>query len=234
MVVSKKKKKIIVNGLSLSRIAGALALPLVFNFASIPVLIGLIACLFATDFLDGKLARKWEVQTYGGALLDPLGDKVLAVSCILSLIGTQTFLLLPLFLEIGIAALNISRALHEENVKSTIIGKIKTAVLSCTVVLCAINVLDPELLNTLANFIPGLHLPDLTVTTDVVRIASSAAVGSQMAAVLDYLHESHKQKDIRSEKIAELKGLKESLIRLFDETKYEEDKDKPFVKVIKK
>lgn len=233
--LSKKQKKLIVNGLTMSRIIGALALPAVINFASIPVLIGLLSTLLVTDFLDGKLSRHWKVQTMGGALLDPLSDKLLAVSCLLSFLGTQSFLIMPLFLELGITAINVSRALHEENVKSTIIGKIKTAILSVSIVLTAINVLNPELLNSLGSLIaPNVSLPDLTVSEETVKNAFGLTTSVQVLTAANYVKESIKQRDIRSEKIAKLKSTREMLLRLFDETKYEEDKDLPLVKVLKK
>ena len=234
----KKVKKIIVNSLSLSRIIGALLMPVVISAASIPGLVGILAFLFFTDFLDGKLARAWNVQTKGGSLLDPLGDKLLAFSCILSLLGTKNLLLTPLFLETGIVAININRALHEENVQSSLIGKIKTWLLSITIVLAVVNVLSPDILNNLLSHLPDSLEPvkniDLTVTDEVVKVSSGVTVAAQSLTAMSYLGESFAERHKRAKKIAELKNAREILTRLFDETKYEEDKDKPVMKIIKK
>ena len=232
MSLSKKTKKIIVNCLTASRIVGALFVPIIFSCASIPGLVAVLTMLLVTDFLDGKLARKWNVQTKGGALLDPLGDKLLAVSCLLSLASTHNLLLVSLFLELGITAINVNRALHEEDVQSSIVGKIKTWVLSVTIVLSAINVLSPELLNLFGNMIP--NLPDLTVTEKLVNTVTATTISAQVITASDYIKESLKQWDTRSRKIAELKNLRETLVRLFDEKHFEEDKDRPLVKIMKK
>ena len=45
------------------------------------------ACL--TDFLDGRLARRWQIVASFGKIFDPLFDKVLTISLY--------FLLVPLF-----------------------------------------------------------------------------------------------------------------------------------------
>lgn len=230
----KKGKKIIVNALSVSRIAGACLMPIIFSVASIPALVTILTVLLVTDSLDGILARHWKVQTKGGSLLDPLGDKVLAVACILSFVGTHSILLVPLFLELGITAVNVNRTLHEEEVKSSKIGKIKTWILGIAIVLSAINALEPNLLNLLADKLGILSNLDLTVTNDVVKKAAGLTIGAQVVSGIDYMKDSYKQRDVRTEKIAELKNIRENLIRLFDETKYEEDKDKPLMDIIKK
>lgn len=35
-----------------------------------------------TDFLDGRLARRWNVVSSFGTIIDPIGDKALALACI--------------------------------------------------------------------------------------------------------------------------------------------------------
>ena len=229
----KDKKKWLVNAITSSRILGALALPVIFNIMSIPLLIAVLFLLFVTDFVDGKLARKWNVQTLGGGLLDSLGDKVLAVSCILSLIGVQNFLLIPLFLELGITGINVRRTLQGEIVKSSILGKIKTWFLSVTLALMAINVLNPNLLNELASSVLHMDLNSLLVSDSLVNKAVCVTAVIQTATAIDYASRSLRNNE-KTARIEELKSLRESLIRLFDETKYEEDKDKPLIKVLKK
>lgn len=231
--MSKDKKKWLVNAITSSRILGALALPVIFNIMSIPLLIAVLSLLFVTDFVDGKLARKWNVQTLGGGLLDSLGDKVLAVSCILSLIGVQNFLLIPLFLELGITGINVRRTLQGEIVKSSLLGKIKTWFLSVTLALMAVNVLNPNLLNEMASSVLHMDLNSLLVSDALVNKAVCVTAVMQTATAIDYASKSLRNSE-KTARIEELKSLKESLIRLFDETKYEEDKDKPLIKVLKK
>jgi CDP-diacylglycerol--glycerol-3-phosphate 3-phosphatidyltransferase len=64
-----------------------------------------------TDFFDGWLARKLDAVTVWGAILDPIGDKVLVCGAILGLmaLGAQPLVVLPagliLFREFTVSAL---------------------------------------------------------------------------------------------------------------------------------
>lgn len=64
-----------------------------------------------TDFFDGWLARKLDAVTVWGAILDPIGDKVLVCGAILGLLalGGQPMVVLPaglmLFREFTVSAL---------------------------------------------------------------------------------------------------------------------------------
>jgi CDP-diacylglycerol--glycerol-3-phosphate 3-phosphatidyltransferase len=65
-----------------------------------------------TDFFDGWLARKMDAVSLWGAILDPIGDKVLVCGAILGLMalgGAQPMVLLPggliLFREFTVSAL---------------------------------------------------------------------------------------------------------------------------------
>ena len=221
---SKRIKKIIVNALSISRIIGAIMMPLFFSIFDTPLLISIIIVLFITDCLDGILARMWGVQTRGGALLDPLGDKLLAVCCTISFVSEHHVLYIILALEIMITYFNVNRTMHGEKSVTSIIGKAKTWLLSITLVLCAIYSLKSDYLSTL----------DINVTYDDIMIASIITIISQLFTIIFYLKDSIKQKNIRIKKIPKLKNFKEILKILFDEENYLKDKDKPLVELVKK
>lgn len=217
--MSKKGKKIFVNLLSLSRIVGAILIPIVFNNANINALIVIIIFFFISDTLDGLLARTWKVQTYGGRLLDPLGDKVLAISCILALINANYLLIILLILEILISIINVYRTLLGEKVKSSIWGKIKTWPLSITLVLEVIYVVNFNLLG-------------FTITNDIVNILVYITLVMQIITMIDYIKESINT-NTKKEKIA-FKSFNDIITRLFDEESYLIDKNKSLVEIISK
>lgn len=230
--MSRKRKKIIVNLLSLSRVIGALVLPFFIDKMSIPWLIAVITCLFLTDFLDGKLARRWKVATRGGALLDPLGDKILAITCLLSFMKGKYILLVPLGMEVAIMFLNIYRTLHGEEVQTLMIGKIKTFILSANLVLCAINVLNFNIFNIVLSQFGFVHA-DLAITDDIVKVVAKTTIIAEILAFGGYIIDGFKNSDKRTKKIAKLKSFKEMLNRLFDEESYLVDREKPLLEILR-
>lgn len=229
--MTKKSKKIIVNCLTGSRILGALCMPVIFSMSSITGLLLLLSFLFVTDFLDGRLARAWKVQTKGGALLDPICDKALAFSCIISLVGTQSLLLIPLFLELCITGINVSRLFRGENTPSSITGKIKTWLLSITLVLCTINALSPTVMETVFSAF-SMQIPN--IQEKVIESAIGVTAVAEAFTAVSYMKNTTSKKSEREKKIEELYGIRETLIRLFDEKKFNEDKDKTLYEIRKK
>lgn len=216
-------KKIIVNTLSISRIIGAALMPLFFCIFDIPVLIIIIASLFITDSLDGILARKWKVQTKGGALLDPLGDKLLAVSCIISFVSKHYILIPILCLELLTTLINVCRALHGEKTVTHIIGKVKMWIISITIVLCAINTLKPDFLSSL----------NVVITERIMLIMGLITILFQLITILYYLKDSIKQNKNRVNKIPKLKNFKMMLKILFDENLYDINNEKSLIDILK-
>lgn len=86
-----------------------------------------------TDFFDGWLARKLDAVTVWGAILDPIGDKVLVCGAILGLMalgGAQPMVLLPggliLFREFTVSALREVGAGRGVKLPVTLLAKWKT------------------------------------------------------------------------------------------------------------
>lgn len=87
-----------------------------------------------TDFFDGWLARKLNAETIWGAILDPIGDKVLVAGAILGLmaLGPQPQVALPaaliLFREFTVSALREVAAGKSVRLPVTMLAKWKTTV----------------------------------------------------------------------------------------------------------
>ena len=86
-----------------------------------------------TDFFDGWLARRLDAVSVWGAILDPIGDKVLVAGAILGLMalgGAQPMVLLPggliLFREFTVSALREVGAGRGIKLPVTLLAKWKT------------------------------------------------------------------------------------------------------------
>ena len=86
-----------------------------------------------TDFFDGWLARRMDAVSVWGAILDPIGDKVLVCGAILGLMalgGAQPMVLLPggliLFREFTVSALREVGAGKGVKLPVTLLAKWKT------------------------------------------------------------------------------------------------------------
>ena len=87
-----------------------------------------------TDFFDGWLARKLDAVTTWGAILDPIGDKILICGAILGLaaLGPQPQIAIPfaliLFREFAISALRENVAARGIKLPVTLLAKWKTTI----------------------------------------------------------------------------------------------------------
>lgn len=152
-----KKRENIPNLLTLGRL---IIIPLFLLLTSIPnhkTVHILAAILFAlaslTDYLDGYLARKWQVVTNFGKFADPLADKILVMSAFIMLVGLD---LAPAW----VSALIICRELAVTGLRLLLVetggdvlaaampGKIKTVtqMLAVIFLLCHMMVLGTVLL----------------------------------------------------------------------------------------
>ncbi len=108
-----------------------------YNYVISAVIFALAAF---TDFLDGKIARKYNLVTDLGKFLDPIADKVLVSSAlIIMLVGTNTpSLILPWCASIGVAIIlarelivsgfRMVAATKNKVIAADMSGKIKTFV----------------------------------------------------------------------------------------------------------
>lgn len=100
------------------------------NSALISLIIFMVASF--TDYIDGYLARKWEVISDFGKIMDPLADKLLVLSALIGLTWLEPFrlpivILIVIFIrEVGITILR--EVFHKKGivVAADKLGKLKT------------------------------------------------------------------------------------------------------------
>lgn len=223
-------KIIPINLITLTRLIGAFTLPFIFAFKGAPIGAIVTIILFATDWIDGLLARKLHASTFFGAGMDALCDKLLNI-CSFSLLGSvYNKMLLPLLIEIAIMYTNYSSYRYGGNVKSTIIGKIKTVILDVLVILsfCLIGL---QVFKTNSKVIIYL----ISKTTEFINFFSCIITIACLIALLDYVKRNKEiRKNPQSEKIKlekkELKTFKKLIIDLLDTNYYKKHKEESIIK----
>jgi len=174
-----------------------LAIPLFVGLFYLPASAGhsnlytgsIFAIASITDWLDGYLARRWDISTPFGAFLDPVADKLMVSTSLILLSGRHGSIvaiptLIILAREIAVSALREWMAQRGERnvVKVGMQGKIKTALtmFALTVLLFVPSSSTSTILYKLG--IPLLYLSTLvTVTSGSVYFiaAAPALLGSK-------------------------------------------------------
>lgn len=127
--------KILVNLLTISRIVFSFVLFNIVSELDSCFFLVIITAIFFTDFLDGFLARKFEVQSLFGSVMDTIADKILSIILILPLLVEQSFIWIVLIGELEIALLNIIGKIRRKYTYSSMMGKLKMWLLSITIIL---------------------------------------------------------------------------------------------------
>lgn len=137
-IKKKEIKRQIPNLLTLSRgLAPIVIIPaILFNKLYFVIILLIIFAL--TDFLDGKMARKYNLVSEFGVKLDAVCDKIFAISLIIPAIINHGIFIFNFVMEIAISYTNLLSYTKGNNPRSTIIGKIKTTLLSLTLILAYI------------------------------------------------------------------------------------------------
>ena len=102
----------------------------------------LAAIVFAvaamTDFFDGLIARKFQIETMLGKLLDPLADKLLVVSAMIILVEKHRMegwiAVIIIVRDLGINAIRLAALDEGIHIQSNFIGKTKTTFLDIGIV----------------------------------------------------------------------------------------------------
>lgn len=178
-IFSKDKQKIqkqIPNILTLIRgIIGPIIIIQALTCNNLYLAIVLIGICAMTDFFDGWYARKYNAKSEFGALLDTICDKIFAISIVVPIISiSPEFIVCILTLEIVIAFINSYFELKGYNTSSSMIGKVKTAILYITILFyylsCFVN-----------------------IKKYILNIISTVTIFMQVVAAIDYFRRYRKQ-----------------------------------------
>ena len=132
--MGKKGKILIVNAITALRIVGTFLLPLII-LTSGPIGSAIyLAALWASDFIDGPLARHWKVSTLFGSLFDAGSDKILSFASLAYLISINPLFIISTLIELGILSANVIGGVKGVDVKSSYIGKGKTFIFGLTAI----------------------------------------------------------------------------------------------------
>ena len=146
------------------------------------LLIGFIFVLASlTDWLDGLLARKLNLESRLGAMLDPISDKILSVAAILILVSENIAPVTPcaliIFREIFISGLREYLSSDKfQNLKVTFLAKLKTfsQFIALTLLLIAKDIKEYLTINIIEIGIYALWLATfLTVWTGCIYFYKS-------------------------------------------------------------
>lgn len=156
----KKIKNNIPNAVTVSRIISCLLGAVFFTVGNIDVAIGCYIYGAISDACDGFLARKLNAVTELGKKLDPISDKIFALSLMSpSIILGNYSMIIPLVLEGLISGINIYSDIKYQKTYTEKVGKIKTILLFPTMIL--------GLLATKIPYLYAAYLPLMIVTADL-------------------------------------------------------------------
>lgn len=174
--------KIFVNLLTTFRLLNSLALFLLKQKISGYWFIADIMLIFFTDSIDGLLARKFNVQTLYGSIMDTIADKALCIILIILSVGKIESFAYILIGEIIISVINIVFKMMGRNAKSRRLGKIKMWSISVTLVLGYLNYFG--ILNNMI----------------IVNIGSTVTLVLQVLAIIDYINYLKQEETIQENK----------------------------------
>ena len=126
---------ILVNMLTMVRIIGVVCLvPIYLKHGGTAAAIFSIGCYF-TDWIDGIIARRCHVSTFFGSVFDGVADKMFSVANLIVLFTITKYAIVPIIFEAAIIIIQTIKYHRNENVQSSKAGKLKTWVISLTVII---------------------------------------------------------------------------------------------------
>lgn len=172
----------LVNLITSIRLIGALMLPFIYYNNGPGVVSIYIIILFLTDSIDGFLARTLKVSTFFGSLIDACSDKVLNTISFIILGLEYNIMFAPLIIEISILYTCYSTYRYGGNVRTYLIGKIKTIILDVLVIASFILISLTTIKNK-TTFITNL----INNTNTIIYIFAAVITLFSLLTLFDYI-----------------------------------------------
>lgn len=160
-LLSKNWYRQIPNMITLMRIVLAIPVSILALLGGWTVAFPLAIALALTDFVDGKIAKIFHLQSSFGKKLDQIGDKLFILIAGIPVMITQPVLTLLLIPEAMILKINLLDTLKEQEIDSVLSGRIKTWPLFATVVAAYLShciTISPLLIPTLGIMTMGMQM----------------------------------------------------------------------------
>ncbi|MBE6148678.1 MAG: hypothetical protein E7167_04265 [Firmicutes bacterium] len=147
---------ILVNMLTTVRIIGVICLlPIYLKHGGAAAALLSIGC-YLTDWIDGIIARKCHVSTFFGSVFDGVADKMFSVANLIVLFTITKYAIVPILFEAAIIVIQTIKYHRNENVQSSKVGKLKTWIISLTVITLYLLIDIRSLTFLPASFIRGV------------------------------------------------------------------------------
>ena len=232
------RNKVLVNLITSIRTLGTFAIiPLFLFFGYLGVGICSII-IFLTDCIDGKLARKLHVESFFGALLDGLSDKVFGLVCLTLLSLNNPLFLLSIVSEVLILGINFISIKKGNNVKASYLGKVKIWLLGASIVGSFLCFSAPNLKEIFYFFnTEAIYNICLEKSREITSVLAISTFIPSVATAIDYLKKAskgHKEenKNSMNEEKKRLKNRKELIRDLISTEFYLEHKDDGILKLL--
>ena len=199
---TRKKQK--ANMLTFSRLIISFIIPTLMIMGAIttsPIILGIAVGTTAfggiTDILDGAIARKNEICSEYGKLLDQFVDKIFNGVIALSLSLFNPVFLAMIFGEGLIAGTNLlyKKKYKDLNITSTLIGKVKQVPLCISLVLGFLSIIIPSFPNITNGAILITVLFQIATTSSYIIQNSKEKEQLRTKKIQDYINELEKEEN---------------------------------------
>lgn len=129
------RHKQIPNVLTTLRLLAPLIVIPSFALSNFPLAFSSIVIFSLTDAADGFIARKFKLTSELGRDLDAIADKVFSGTLLISLCTINPVYIINLIFELAIGSICAYKKTHNVDMRTCIIGKIKTIILDILVIL---------------------------------------------------------------------------------------------------